>query len=221
MDASHLSAVGSRVVTEEIEMNALSEDSIHWDPYDPKYFADPYPAFNRLREKAPVYYNEQYGFYAVSRYEDVERALGDRDTFISGRGNILEQIKASAPIPYGAFIVEDPPAHTVHRGLLTRVFTPKRMATLEPQIRAYCARAFDHLVEGGEFNFIADLGAEMPMRVIGMLLGIPDEDLKTVQKRADDALRTEPGKPMERVEFSVLASEALDGLVVRMPESQR
>lgn len=178
-------------------MNAVSEGEVHWDPYDPKYFAHPYPTFNRLREETPVYYNEQYDFYAVSRYEDVERALADRDTFISGRGDILEQIKANVPMPYGAFIAEDAPAHTVHRGILTRVFTPKKMAALEPQIRAFCAKALDPLVEGGEFNFIDDLGAEMPMRVIGLLLGIPEQDLKGVQERADAALRTEPGKPMD------------------------
>ncbi len=178
-------------------MNAVSEGPVHWDPYDPKYFANPYPAFRRLREEAPLYYNEQYDFYAVSRYEDVERGLGDRETFISGRGGILEVIKQNVPIPPGVFIFEDPPLHTIHRGLLTRVFTPKKMTALEPQIRAFCARALDPLVEGGEFNFIDDLGAEMPMRVIGMLLGIPDDDLKAVQKRTNNSLRTEPGKPQD------------------------
>ena len=114
-------------------MNAVSEGPVHWDPYDPKYFANPYPAFRRLREEAPLYYNEQYDFYAVSRYEDVERGLGDRETFISGRGGILEVIKQNVPIPPGVFIFEDPPLHTIHRGLLTRVFTPKKMTALEPQ----------------------------------------------------------------------------------------
>ena len=48
-------------------MNAVTSPGVHWDPYDPKYFANPYPAFNRLREEAPLYYNGQYDFYAVSR----------------------------------------------------------------------------------------------------------------------------------------------------------
>jgi cytochrome P450 len=177
-------------------MNAIS-DPIHWDPYNPKYFADPYPVFRRLREEAPVYYNAEYDFYAVSRYDDVERGLGDRDTFPSGRGGVLELIKSGAKFPKGAFIFEDPPLHGIHRGVLTKVFTPKRMSALEPQIRAFCAKALDPLVGGGEFNFIDDLGRDMPMRVIGMLLGIPEDDLKAVQKEADDKLRTEPGKPMD------------------------
>jgi cytochrome P450 len=85
----------------------------------------------------------------------------------------------------------------MHRTILTRVFTPKKMAALEPQIRAYCADALDPLRDRAEFDFIADLGADMPMRVIGMLLGIPDQDLKAVQDYVDDRLHAEPGKPMD------------------------
>jgi cytochrome P450 len=153
--------------------------------------------FRRLREEAPLYYNERYDFYAVSRYQDAVRVLSDRNTFFSGRGGILEMYKNNVPIPKGVFIFEDPPLHTIHRGVLTRVFTPKKMAELEPQIRAFCARALDPMVEGGEFNFIEDLGKEMPMRVIGMLLGIPEQDLKAVQKDVDSKLQTEPGKPRD------------------------
>jgi cytochrome P450 len=182
----------------------MSDAPIHWDPYNPKYFANPYPVFDRLREEAPVYYNAEYEFYAVSRYEDVERGLMDRDTFISGKGGILEFIKSNTPVPPGVFIFEDPPLHGIHRSLLTRVFTPKKMNALEPQIRAYCAKALDPLVEGGQFNFISDLGADMPMRVIGMLLGIPEEHLKDVQEDADAKLRTEAGKPMDLTDHSFI-----------------
>ncbi len=185
-------------------MNALSPPGVHWDPYDQKYFANPYPAFARLREQAPLYYNEQYDFYAVSRYEDVERGLLDRDTFISGKGGILEMIKQNVPIPPGVFIFEDPPLHTMHRSLLTRVFTPKKMNALEPQIRAFCAKALDPLVAGGRFNFIDDLGAEMPLRVIGMLLGIPDEDLKNAQARVNENLRTEAGQASDYTDHSFI-----------------
>jgi cytochrome P450 len=179
------------------EMNALTEGPVHWDPYNPRYFADPHPVFQRLREEQPIYYNAEYDFYAVSRYEDVQRALGDAETFSSARGDILEFIKANMPIPPGVFIMSDPPVHTGYRSALTKVFTPRKMAALEPQIRAFCARALDPLVEGGEFNFIDDLGKEMPMRVIGMLLGIPEQDLKTVQDNANARLETEAGKPID------------------------
>ena len=84
---------------------ALSEDtSIAYDPYDVGINADPYPTFRRLREEAPVYYNPDLDFYAVSRFPDVERGLKDNQTFISGRGGILELIKADLEMPSGVVI---------------------------------------------------------------------------------------------------------------------
>src|SRR4030095_9865291 len=81
--------------------------------------------------------------------------------------------------------------------VLSHLYTRKKMQALEPEIRKFCARTLDPLVEGGEFDFITDLGAEMPMRVIGMLLGIPEEDQEAIRERVDAALRTEAGKPMD------------------------
>jgi cytochrome P450 len=170
---------------------------VYYDPYDVDIDADPYPTFRRLREEAPLYYNEPHDFYALSRFADVERALLDPQTFISGRGGIIELIRANIEMPPGVLIFEDPPIHTVHRSLLSRVFTPRRVAALEPQIRAFCARSLDPLIGAGEFDFIADLGAQMPMRVIGMLLGIPEEDQEAVRDRTDSNLRTKPGEPMK------------------------
>ncbi len=150
-----------------------------------------------MRDEAPLYYNEQYDFFAVSRYEDCERGLVDAKRFISSKGGILELIKADIDLPSGTLIFEDPPAHTVHRALLARVFTPRRVSALEPQIREFCARSLDPIVGEPEFDLIAALGAEMPMRVIGMLFGIPEEDQAAVRDNADKRLRTEAGKPMD------------------------
>ena len=177
-------------------MTTISEGPVYWDPYRPDFWANPYPVFRRLREEAPLYYNDQHEFYAVSRFSDVESAFIKREVFSSSRGDIMEYIKAGMHVPNGMFIWEDPPAHTVHRGVLTRVFTPKRMNELEDKIRAYCIRSLDPLVGAGRFDFIADLGAPMPSRVIGMLLGIPEEDQEAIRDRVDAALRTEAGKPM-------------------------
>jgi len=174
----------------------LSTDSaVHYDPYDVEINADPYPAFRRLREEAPLYYNEQYDFYALSRFNDVERGFVDHETFSSMHGGVLEAIKAGYRAPAGVFIMEDPPVHTAHRGVLARVFTPRKMNALEPQIRAYCAEVLDPLVGSERFDFVADLGAKMPMRVIGMLLGIPEEDQEAIRLQADARIRREPGKP--------------------------
>jgi len=170
---------------------------VYYDPYKVEINADPYPTYRRLREEAPLYYNEQHDFFAVSRFEDVERGLVDRETYISSRGGILELIKANIQFPSGVFIFEDPPLHTVHRGLLSRVFTPRKMQALEPKVREFCATSLDPLIGAGRFDFVADLGAQMPMRVISMLLGIPEQDQEAIRDHTDAALRTKPGEPMK------------------------
>jgi cytochrome P450 len=176
-------------------VTTISGSDVYYDPYDVDIYADPYPVFRRLREEAPLYYNNRYDFYGVSRFVDVEKGLVDHATFSSAHGVILEMIKADLSFPQGVFICEDPPVHSAHRGVLSRVFTPRKMNALEPQIRALCARALDPLVGGEGFDFVADLGAEMPLRVIGMLLGIPEEDQKAVQEHSGERMRREPGRP--------------------------
>lgn len=178
-------------------MNTSS--SVYYDPYNPEISANPYPVFRRLREEAPLYYNPEHDFYAVSLYEDVERGLLDRETYISGRGAILELIKANVEFPPGVLIFEDPPIHTAHRAMLARMFTPKRLNGLEAKVREYCVQCLDPLVGTEHFDLIADLGGKMPMRVIGMLLGIPEQDHVAVKNLVDDSLRTEAGKPMSFV----------------------
>ncbi|TAL10018.1 MAG: cytochrome P450 [Chloroflexota bacterium] len=189
-------------------MNVSSTSDVYYDPYNVEINADPYPVFRRLREEAPLYYNAQHDFYAVSRFDDVERALLDPKTYISGRGGILELIKANIKMPPGVLIFEDPPVHTVHRSLLSRVFTPRKVAALEPKIREFCARSLDPLIGAGRFDFIADLGAQMPMRTIGMLIGIPEQDQEAVRDSVDANLRTKAGKPM-KVSQGEIASGAM------------
>ncbi len=170
---------------------------IYYDPYEWSIKEDPYPLYRRMREEAPLYYNEPHDFWAVSRFEDVERGLLDHETFISGRGGILEIIRSGMEMPSGVLIFEDPPEHNIHRRLLSRAFTPRRVAELEDKIREFCARCLDPLAGSDGFDLIAELGAEMPMRTIGMLMGIPESDLEKVRDFANTSLRTEKGKPME------------------------
>jgi cytochrome P450 len=184
----------------------IREGAVYWDPYRPDFWMNPYPVFRRLREEAPLYYNEQYDFYALSRFSDVESGFSNREAFSSSRGDVLEYIKADMEIPPGMFIWEDPPFHTVHRGVLTRVFTPRRMNDLEQRIRAYCVRCLDPLAGAGRFDFITDLGAQMPMRVIGMLLGIPEQDQEAIRDKLDTSLRTEAGKPLEVANASYMGA---------------
>jgi len=173
-----------------------TDAAVYYDPYDPEIHADPYPVFGRLREEVPLYYNETYRFYALSRFDDVQNALLDHATFSSARGAILEMIQADIEIPDGLFIFEDPPVHTAYRGVISRVFTPKRMNALEQSVRLLCVSALDSVVDG-RFDFVRDLGARMPMQVIGMLLGIPDGDLEAVREHADTKVRQAPGQPRD------------------------
>lgn len=178
-------------------MTVDASKDVYFDPYNVEINANPYPAFARLREEAPLYYNEEFDFYALSRFADVNKALIDHETFSSARGAIIELIKANIEIPSGALIFEDPPIHTTHRKLLARMFTPRKIAALEPKIREFCAQALDPLVGAGKIDFITDFGAIMPMRVISALLGIPEDDQEMIRDHGNDQMRTEAGKPMK------------------------
>src|SRR5262245_987691 len=106
--------VGTCVGTGEDVMRATDAD-VYYDPYDFEIDTDPYPIWKRLRDEAPLYYNDRYDFYAVSRFEDVERVSVDWETYSSARGTLLELIKSDFDIPPGSIIFEDPPAHDLHR----------------------------------------------------------------------------------------------------------
>jgi cytochrome P450 len=176
-------------------MTAVSDEP-YYDPYDFGIDTDPYPVWRRLRDEQPLYFNEKYAFWALSRFDDVDRALVDWRTYSSANGTVLELIKSGMEIPAGSIIFEDPPNHDLHRGLLSRVFTPRKMNAIEPKVRAFCARSLDPLVGSGGFDFIVDLGAQMPMRTIGMLLGIPEQDQEALRDQIDEGLRlTEEGMP--------------------------
>ena len=176
-------------------VDAASE--LHYSPYDTALITDPYPMFRRLREEAPLYHNAAHDFYALSRYDDVSHGLADHETFISGRGVILEWIKAGLEVPSGILTFEDPPIHNIHRKLLARMFTPRKISELEPKIRQFCSRSLDPAVDSRQFDFVRDLGAQMPMRAIGMLLGIPESDMEAVRDRSNTNMKAEHGQPMK------------------------
>jgi len=168
---------------------------VYYDPYDREILEDPYPVFRRMRDEAPLYYNEPYDFYAVCRFDDVERSLIDRATFSSRKGVLLDMIQADIEMPAGTLIHDEPPIHTIHRSLLSRVFTPKAMLAIEPMVRDFCVRRLDPLVGSDGFDVVAELGRHVPMRVFGMLLGIPDEEQEAVRDHVEETMSSEPGKP--------------------------
>ncbi|ANI39280.1 cytochrome P450 [Mycolicibacterium vaccae] len=162
---------------------------VYYDPFDHTIDDDPYPVWRRMREEAPLYRNDKYNFYALSRYDDVVKALPDWETYRSGRGTTADILFNGIEVPPGILLFEDPPLHDLHRRLLSRVFTPRRMLAVEDLVRGFCSRALDPLLDGDAFDFVTDLGAIMPMRTIGYLLGIPEEGQEQIRQRTDDNIK--------------------------------
>ena len=165
--------------------------SINWDPYDPALHIDPYETWRRMRDDAPVYRNDRYDFYALSRYDDVYAAHRDAKTFISGKGIVLEMMGMDHS-GLNAMIVTDPPEHDRLRGLVNRAFTPRRVSALVDGIRAVCREYLDPQVGGSGFDYLADFGTQLPSRIISMLLGVPDSDRPRVLELIDTTFHIEP-----------------------------
>lgn len=169
----------------------------YYDPFDFEIDDDPYPVWRRLRDEAPLYHNEHYGFYALSRHSDVARELVNWQDYRSGRGTIIEVLLSSIEVPPGIILFEDPPIHDLHRRLLSGVFTPRRMAAIEPLAREFCRRSLEPLADADRFDFIADLGAWMPMRTIGYLLGIPEDKQVAIRQKSDRLLELSGDGPVD------------------------
>ncbi|MBV8178300.1 MAG: cytochrome P450 [Mycobacterium sp.] len=184
-------------------MTGAKAVELYYDPYDPDIDDNPYPVWKRMREEAPLYYNEKYNFYALSRYEDVARELPNWQTYRSGRGTTADILFNNIEVPPGILLFEDPPLHDLHRRLLSRVFTPRRMLDVEALVREFCTSELDPLIGVGGFDFIADLGAMMPMRTIGYLLGIPEKDQARIRDRngafIDTAKGRKPGEVSQKI----------------------
>jgi len=188
-------------------VTTTNERDIYYDPFDKTIDKDPHPLWKRMRDEVPLYRNEKFDFYALSRYDDVEKALVDWDTYRSGKGSTLEVIMAGFDIPPGLILFEDPPVHDVHRSLLSRVFTPKKMNAIEPKVREFCARTLDPLVDAGGFDFVKDLGAVMPILTIGMLLGIPEQDQVAIRDRIDAGMRLDDDTEVPTGDLAMAGSE--------------
>jgi cytochrome P450 len=187
-------------------MTSPSAVELYYDPFDVEIDSNPYPVWKRMREEAPLYYNEKYNFFALSRYEDVERELPNWQTYRSGRGTTADILFANIEVPPGILLFEDPPLHDLHRKLLSRVFTPRRMLAVEEMVRGFCVRELDPLVGESGFDFIADLGAMMPMRTIGYLLGIPEADQEKIRDRSVANIEMAEGSDPAAVDANIFAN---------------
>jgi cytochrome P450 len=160
-------------------------DDVYYDPYDYEIDANPYGIWKRMRDEAPLYYNDKFDFYAASRHADVRDMSVDWQTYSSGYGSVLEIIKNPAVLEQiRNMLFEDPPIHDIHRSIINRALTPRRVSDLEPRVRELCARFLDPYVGSAGFDFVQDFGTKIPMLVIGSLLGVPEEDQEMIRTLA-------------------------------------
>ena len=165
-----------------------------FDPFSEEFFTDPYPMYRRMREEAPVYYNEEHDFYALTRHEDVAAAFKDHETYSSARGIDLAMVKKdNLPAEATSMIFMDPPEHRRMRSLVNKVFTPRAITALKDTvtelIEYHLAR-----VDPKQFDVVADFSALFPVEVISTVLGVPAEHRQQIRHWVDATLHREPGQ---------------------------
>jgi len=157
---------------------------VTYNPYLWETAHDPYPIYRQLRDEAPVYRNDELGFWALSRHADVVAAHNDPATFLSSGGVTIEGKEKGSPL----LLVMDQPEHTWHRKIVSRVFTPRRVGDLEPFIRARAGELLDKFSDAAEFDVVTDFSVQLPLDVISELVGIPEELRATVHELSDKVL---------------------------------
>ena len=173
----------------------LTDDSIDFDPFSMDFFNGAYDTYRRLRDEAPVYYNEKWDFWALTRYDDVAPATKDHETFSSAKGATLDMVKAhddAIPVPK-VIISMDPPEHQKMRRLVSNVFTPRAIAALEDMVREKVYERLDAL-NPESFDVVADFSAVFPNEVITTMLGVPKQDRDQIRQWLDLLLERHPGE---------------------------
>lgn len=175
---------------------ASTTHPVEFDPFSDEFFNDPTEIYRRLRDEAPVWFSEKYGFYALSRFADVLAAHRDWETFSSAHGIELFSLSKDPEeiATYRQLIMMDPPEHDRFRGLVSRVFTPKAVTSLEPMIRDVVTGYLDPFNDADEFDVVADFSAPFPADVISRMLGAPEGDHKQLRHWLDDSLTRTPGQ---------------------------
>jgi hypothetical protein len=169
---------------------------LRFDPYDPALHADPYPVYRRLRDEFPVHYEARRDFYTLSRWDDVQAALGDPATYCSGQGvavgvDLPPPGLRAAPL----LIMMDDPRHRQLRGLVSRAFTPRRVAELEPRIRKIAAQLADALAQAAAPDLVRDFSAPLPTIVIAELLGVDSSEQRWFKERSTQLTQFDPARP--------------------------
>jgi len=174
----------------------LSEASPEFDPFSDEYFNGPYDLYRRLRDQAPVYFNEQYGFWALFRYDDVCAAHKEWQTFSSAHGVDLSTLNTDEAVirMYRSIIMMDPPEHDRLRALVSRVFTPRAVGALEPMVREVIVSILEPLDDADSFDAVADFSGPFPVEIISRMLGVPEGERQQIRHWLDLGLHREPGQ---------------------------
>lgn len=185
---------------------------VEFDPFSEDYFNDPYETYRRLRDEAPVYFSERYGFYALSRFADVLAAHRDWEGFSSAHGIELFTLSMDPEEvrDFRSLIMMDPPEHDRFRALVSRVFTPRAVTALEPMIREVIRSFLDPVNDATEFDAVAEFAAPFPVEVIARMLGVPDGERQQIRHWLDAGLHREAGQiePSPENQRAVLESSA-------------
>lgn len=184
-----------------------SHEPVEFDPFSQEFFDGAYDTFRRLRDEAPVYYSEKWDFWALSRYEDVAPATKDHETFSSAKGATLDMVKAhddAIPVPK-VIISMDPPEHQKMRKLVSSVFTPRAIASLEDMVHE---KVYERIagLDSRSCDVVADFSALFPNEVITTMLGVPKQDREQIRQWLDLLLERRPGQiavPPEGFEASM------------------
>ena len=170
--------------------------AVEFDPFSSEYFDDPSEVYRRLREEAPIYFSERYGFYALSRFNDVVAAHRDWKGFSSAHGIELSTLTRDKSFvkSLGMIIMMDPPEHDRFRALVSRVFTPKAVVALEPMVREVITGLLDELMDRDAFDAVQDFTGPFPVEIISRMLGVPDGERQLIREWLDVSLHREPGE---------------------------
>ena len=161
-----------------------------YDPFDPAIIANPFPHYQLLQQEAPVYEVEKYGFYVLSRYDDVVSAAQDWEHFSTTWGPGPQRIEN----PVASILQSDPPEHTRLRSIVSKAFTPRAVRACEPLVDRYAHECIDAILERGEADWIDEYSIPIPVVVIAELLGVPREDRALFRKWSDDIVGAIAGK---------------------------
>jgi cytochrome P450 len=174
----------------------LSETPLEFDPFSDEYFNGPYDLYRRLRDHAPVYFNEKYGFWALFRYDDVCAAHKEWQTFSSAHGVDLSTLHTDLAVirMYRSIIMMDPPEHDRLRALVSRVFTPRAVGALEPMVREVIVSFLEPFDDADSFDAVADFSGPFPVEIISRMLGVPEGERQQIRHWLDVGLHREPGQ---------------------------